>query len=238
MQRLKSALTALAVGLVLLTALDVAASAATGRAMILGHFNQADHTTVVKNTKKGPALDLRAKKGPALAVNSSQRVKRLNADLLDGKNASDLAASKQTVYVYGGTARVGGFTQILPPQPAGSYLLAYSAQFVGAAGTTANPNTVTCHIVVSTLSGTTSTTKAILAEAQVASVESPPAVSGVGTVAILASDRVALVCTMSRPNQQWSTSALQPIQVTFLHTDGATAIAAPLGRTATKPTAN
>ena len=44
--------------------------------------------------------------------------------------------------------------------------------------------------------------------------------------------KVALVCTMSRPNQQWSTSALQPIQVTFLHTDGATAISAPLGRSA------
>ena len=39
---------------------------------------------------------------------------------------------------------------------------------------------------------------------------------------------------MSRPNQQWSTSALQPIQVTFLHTDGATAISAPLGRSANR----
>ena len=63
------------------------------------------------------------------------------------------------------------------------------------------------------------------------SVESPPAVSGIGTLSLAAGDQVALVCTMSRPNQQWSTSALQPIQVTFLHTDGATAISAPLGRT-------
>ena len=65
-----------------------------------------------------------------------------------------------------------------------------------------------------------------------ASVESPPAVSGVGTLWLAAGDQVALVCTMSRPNQQWSTSALQPIQVTFLHTDGVTAVSAPLGRSA------
>ena len=234
MQRLKSAVTALAVGIVLLAALDWAAAAATGRSMVLGKWNQADQTTTLKNTKNGPALDLRANKGPALAVNSDKRVKKLNADMLDGKDASDLAASKQTVYVYGATSRVGGFTQNLPAQPAGSYLVAYSAQFVGAAGSTASPNTVTCHITVSSVSGTTATTKAVLAEAQVASVESPPAVSGVGTLGLAAGDQVALVCTMSRPNQQWSTSALQPIQVTFLHTDGATAISAPLGRSANR----
>jgi hypothetical protein len=233
-QRLRSALTALAVGIVLLAALDWAAAAATGRPMVLGRWNQSTHTTTLKNTTQGPALTLKSKKGPALAVNSSKRVKNLNADTLDGKNASELAASKQTVYVYGATSRVGGFTQNLPTQPAGSYLVAYSAQFVGAAGSTANPNTVTCHIVVSALSGTTAVTKVVLAEAQVASVESPPAVSGVGTVGLVAGDQVALACTMSRPNQQWSTSALQPIQVTFLHTDGAAAIAAPLGRSGAK----
>ena len=53
MQRLKSALTALAVGIVLLAALDYAASAATGHGMVLGHWNQADHKTVLKNTKQG-----------------------------------------------------------------------------------------------------------------------------------------------------------------------------------------
>ncbi|HET9998531.1 MAG TPA: hypothetical protein VFQ17_13525 [Nocardioides sp.] len=233
MQRIKSGLTALAVGIVLLAALDWAAAAATGQSLVLGKWNQAGQTTTIKNVGNGPALDIRAK-GPALEVHNTKRIKHLNADKLDGKDAADLAASKQKVYVYGATSRVGGFTQNLPAQPAGSYLVAYSAQFVGAAGSTANPNTVTCHITVSSVSGTTATTKAVLAEAQVASVESPPAVSGVGTLGLAAGDQVALVCTMSRPNQQWSTSALQPIQVTFLHTDGATAISAPLGRSANR----
>ena len=232
MQRLKSAITALAVGIVLLAALDWAAAAATGRATILGTWNQADHTTTMKNTQKGPALDLRANKGPALAVNNSKRIKKLNADELDGMNASDLAASKQSVYIYGATGRVGGFTQALPVQEPGSYLVAFSAQFVGAAGSLANPNTVTCHIVVSELSGTTLITKGIVAEGQVASIESPPAVSGTGSVVLGASDSISLQCTMSRPNQQWSTSALQPIEVTVLHTDGTKTFAAPLGKLA------
>ena len=138
MQRIKSGLTALAVGIVLLAALDWAAAAATGQSLVLGKWNQADQTTTIKNVGSGPALDIRAK-GPAIAVHNANRIKNLNADKLDGKDAEDLAASKQTVYVYGATSRVGGFTQNLPAQPAGSYLVAYSAQFVGAAGSLGQP---------------------------------------------------------------------------------------------------
>ena len=123
MQRIKSGLTALAVGIVLLAALDWAAAAATGQSLVLGKWNQADQTTTIKNVGSGPALDIRAK-GPALEVHNTNRIKNLNADKLDGKDAADLAASKQTVYVYGATSRVGGFTQNLPAQPAGSYLVA------------------------------------------------------------------------------------------------------------------
>ena len=110
MQRIKSGLTALAVGIVLLAALDWAAAAATGQSLVLGKWNQADQTTTIKNVGSGPALDIRAK-GPAIAIHNANRIKNLNADKLDGKDAADLAASKQTVYVYGATSRVGGFTQ-------------------------------------------------------------------------------------------------------------------------------
>ena len=229
-RRLTSALTALAVGIVLLTALDWAASAATGHSMVLGRWNQADHTTTLRSTGHGPALTLKARKGPALAVNNGKRVQHLNADRVDGKDAADLAATKQNVYIYSATGRVGGFTQPLPTQAPGGYLVAYSAQFVGAAGTTASPNTVTCHIVVSRPSGAGSVVVGIVAEGQVSSVESPPAVSGTGSLVVGATDQLALSCTMSRPNQQWSTSALQPIEVTLLHTDGTHVLGAPLGR--------
>lgn len=224
---------ALCVGIVLLAGLDWAASAATGQSLVLGHWNQADRTTTVKNADKGPALTLKAKKGPALAVNSDKRVKHLNADMVDGKSAGDLAASRQSIYLYNAASRVGGFDQLLPAQAPGSYLVAYSAQFVGAAGTSANPNTVSCHLVVASV--TTGATKGVVAEAQVSSVETPPAVSGVGSLVLGTDDKVTLSCTMSRPNQQWSTSATQPIQVSFLHTDGSNVLVAALGRTAMRP---
>lgn len=231
MQRLKSALTALAVGLVLLTALDFAASAATGRAMILGRFNQADHTTIVKNTKKGPALDLRVKKGPALAVNSAKRVKRLNADRLDGLDASQLRASRLNVYLYGTAGHTGGFSQAVPSQATGSYLMSYSIQLVGAAGTVANPNTIACRLVVATVVGTQLVTKAIVGETTVTSVGTPPSLSGSGALVLAAGDLLRFGCSMTRNDQKWSTTATQPIQVSLLHTDGSGVFAGLLGKT-------
>src|SRR5580765_453786 len=108
-RRLTSALTALAVGIVLLTALDWAAAAATGRSMVLGHWNQTDHTTTLKNTGHGPALTRKAKRGPALAINSSKRVKNLNADKLDGLSSATFKTNRNTVFQWSATSHTGGF---------------------------------------------------------------------------------------------------------------------------------
>jgi hypothetical protein len=231
MQRLKSALTALAVGLVLLTALDYAASAATGRSMVLGHWNQADHKTVLKNTKQGVALDLRTKNGPVLKVNNSKRIKKLNADRVDGLNASQLRASRQNIYLWGTASHTGGFSQAVPAQAPGSYLMSYSIQLVGAAGTVANPNTIACRVVVATLVGTQLVTKAIVGETTVTSVGTPPSLSGSGAVILTAGDQLRFGCSMTREDQKWSTTATQPIQVSFLHTDGSNVLAGLLGKT-------
>ena len=83
MQRIKSGLTALAVGIVLLAALDWAAAAATGKSLVFGKWNQAGQTTTLKNAGSGPALEMRAK-GPAIAVRNTERIKNLDADQLDG----------------------------------------------------------------------------------------------------------------------------------------------------------
>ena len=93
MQRIKSGLTALAVGIVLLAALDWAAAAATGQSFVLGKWNQADQTTTIKNVGSGPALDIRAK-GPAIAIHNANRIKNLNADKLDGKSEEDFLPSR------------------------------------------------------------------------------------------------------------------------------------------------
>jgi hypothetical protein len=232
MQKLKSGLTALAVGIVLITALDWAAAAATGRPAILGHWNQAGHTTTIKNTAKGPALSLRSAKGPALAVNNGKRVKRLNADKLDGLTGSDYKTNRNTIFQWSVATHTGGFTQAIPAQPAGSYLASFSVQLNGAAGDPANPNVINCRIIQNGLSGTVTFQKAVLAETQVTSVATPPALNGTAPLVLASGDSLALDCTMSRNNQQWSTTQYQPVTVNLLRTDGSFVYAAPLGRTA------
>jgi hypothetical protein len=230
MQRLKSALTALAVGIVLLTALDFAASAATGHAMILGKWNQADHKTVLKNTKQGVALDLRTKNGPVLKVNNSKRIKKLNADKLDGMTGADYKTNRNTLYYWATPAHTGGFSQVLPAQAPGSYLITYSVQLTGAAGDPANPTVINCRVVQSGVSGATIFDKSIIGESTVTSVGTPPALNGTGPAILAAGDSLRLSCTMTRNNQQWSTTPLQPLIVNLLRTDGTNLYGGVLGR--------
>ena len=219
MQKLKSGLIALTVGIVLLAALDWAASAATGRATILGKWNQADHTTTIKNTKSGAALDLRAKNGPALKVNNDKRIKNLNADKLDGLSSGDLQANRNNTYQWSATDHTGGFSVVLPQQVAGSYLVSFSLELNGAAGTLDNPNIISCRINQSTTVGV-DTLKAVLADTQLTSVETPPALNGSSPLVLAAGDVLELNCTMTRNGQVWSTPAKQPIVVNLLRTDG------------------
>lgn len=98
---------ALAVGLavmlaVLLGVATTALAAAPGDPFRLGRLNVIDRISVLRGESNGPmlrvfnrgnspALDLRTKAGkPPLTVNSAARVPRLNADKVDGKDASQL----------------------------------------------------------------------------------------------------------------------------------------------------
>ena len=233
MQKIKSGLVALTVGIVLLAALDWAASAATGRAFVLGRWNQADHTTTLKNTAQGPALDLRSKKGPALKVNNGKRIKKLNADKLDGLTGKSYKANRNTIYAWSVTAHTGGFTQAIPTQAPGSYLITFDVQLAGAAGDPGNPNVINCRIIQNGVSGTVAFQKAVLGEAQVTSVGTPPALNGTSPLIVSEGDSLALSCTMTRNAQQWSTTQYQPVLVNLLRTDGSYVYTAPLGRTAT-----
>jgi hypothetical protein len=65
------------------------AYAATGGTFVLGKSNVASTTTALTRTTVGAPLSLVAKAGSApLAVNSTVKVGRLNADLLDGKDST------------------------------------------------------------------------------------------------------------------------------------------------------
>ena len=127
-----------------------AASAATGRPTILGQWNRADHTTTIKNTKSGAALDLRAENGPALKVNNDKRVKNLNADKLDGLSSGDFLTVRNNTYQWSATDHTGGFEVAIPDQVPGSYVVSYAVQLGGAAGSPDNPNVINCSISQST----------------------------------------------------------------------------------------
>lgn len=62
-----------------------AAYAATGGTFVLGKANSANAATSITRTTTGPALSANVKAGSApIAVNSTTKVSKLNADLLDG----------------------------------------------------------------------------------------------------------------------------------------------------------
>jgi len=89
--RVRSVVSTLAVGLMLVVGIDYVSYAATGQSMVLGKANKASEVTVLKRTTPGPALKLSVKPGSApLAVNRGTKVRRLNADRLDGLDSTDL----------------------------------------------------------------------------------------------------------------------------------------------------
>jgi hypothetical protein len=172
--------------------------------MILGQLNRADQTTILRNTEHGPALDLRSSTGPALKVNSGKRVKNLNADMLDGLEAADLQANRNATYQWDAIEHPGDILQAVPDQPPGSYLVTWAAQLNGASGTPAAPNIISCRITQEDTSGAVPFVKAVMAEDQLTSVGTPPALNGATTT--------------------------QPIVVNLLRVDGSAATSAPLGK--------
>ena len=105
----KGALAAVAAAAVLVGGVDVVTYAATGDSLILGRTNASHRTTELIKRGPGPALSLktRGNKEPSLRVSSDAKVRRLNADKLDGRHAWQLD-TKAVSY------RVGEMGDVLP----------------------------------------------------------------------------------------------------------------------------
>ena len=102
-------ITVLLAVLVLLAGANLAAYAANGGPVLLGKANKAAGTTTIKTTGKGAALKLTSKKNKApLAVSNSTKVKKLNADLVDGLSGPSL---QNQSFVYLLSASAPGATQ-------------------------------------------------------------------------------------------------------------------------------
>jgi hypothetical protein len=140
-------ITVLLAVVLLVGAANLGAFAATGGPLLLGKSNTATKTTKLKTTGNGAALALKTKAGkPPLKVSSTGKVKRLNADLVDGL---DSEALKTKTYVY--DLAVTGATQSyvtfgLPGLPPGRYIasLSISALATGA------PSGVGCFVISGT----------------------------------------------------------------------------------------
>ena len=87
----RASVTTIAAATILVGGANLAAYAASGHPLILGHSNSAGTTTKLKNLGRGPALSLNsARSVPPLVVNSSKMVRHLNANKVGGLTVSQL----------------------------------------------------------------------------------------------------------------------------------------------------
>lgn len=111
---------------VLVGVANIAAYAATGGPFKLGLTNKADQTSTLVNTGNGPALKLKTKPAaPPLAVTSSKKVARLNADSLDGLDSSRLT-NRAYRFTFPNTTASGYKYWSFPGLPAGQYSMSYT----------------------------------------------------------------------------------------------------------------
>ncbi len=126
MSRLKTALSVTVIAALLVVAADYASYAATGQSLLLGRRNTADQVTVLKRTTDGAALKVRtsSKTDSPFVVNGHGKVKHLNADRLDGKNAKQIAPHVLQ-YTVNTTSGISNSVAFDVPVPAGTYLASY-----------------------------------------------------------------------------------------------------------------
>ncbi len=120
---------------------NLAAYAANGRPLLLGKINKETRSATVKNTGAGPALKLKTRRSaPPLAVNSSKKVTRLNADKLDGLNAKALQTHSR-IYSLPPQAGVSDFAFDMGLAPG-----VYQVSFSVVAAMSATGATINCYL--------------------------------------------------------------------------------------------
>ncbi|WP_193607595.1 hypothetical protein [Nocardioides lijunqiniae] len=112
---------------------DLATYASNGDSLLLGRLNKAGKVTTIKRTSGGPVLALKGRPGaPPMTVSSTKKVARLNADLVDGFDASALQ-TRVTTYTMA-PLPAGDFLRWNLPLAPGTYLTSWSAQLNGSTG--------------------------------------------------------------------------------------------------------
>ncbi len=137
--RLRTLLVVLLAAITVAAGVNLTAQAAGGKGkpVIAGKVTKSGKLTTVQRTKNGPALRLRTKAGaPPLAVTSTAKVAKLNADQVDGQEA-DALLTRTFAYRLpeGGTPAVSK-SAAFPDLPDGTYLVDYQVTLDGDAAFT------------------------------------------------------------------------------------------------------
>ena len=129
MQKFKTFLTVIGAVTILVLAANSAVYAATGGKFILGKTNKAGAVSTLKRTTSGPALNLvtKSSSNAPMTVNGRGKVANLNADLVDGKNATDLGVRTRVYRQALSLSNVSEFNVTMPSVSPGTYLIAYDA---------------------------------------------------------------------------------------------------------------
>jgi len=191
--RLRTGLAAIGAAALLIGGINVASDAAgAAKPLLLGKNNKATKTTKL-TAKKGPALSLKSKKGPALAVNTTDLVKNLNADSVDGKGVDELEPTLYTATL-GANGVTGGATPIIVQTttlPAGSYQVTMGGYFDVGTG-----DHVQCAVIDLTkyLASGGSDPSSVFAVAEAD--DSVNTTSGSGIATVVAGNRFAFFCVL------------------------------------------
>lgn len=104
--RIRTGMAAIGAAAVLVAGIGAVGYASNGDALLLGKGNKSTKSTKITNKKSGPVLKLKTKSGPALSVNTTDKIANLNADLLDGKSVEVIDPMSQLFAI--GTAGATG----------------------------------------------------------------------------------------------------------------------------------
>ena len=196
----------------LVVGFDYATYAVTGDSLLLGRTNHADSTTTLERGGRGPALSLKTSghKSPSLRVSSPARVPRLNADLLDGRNAAALAtrAVSFRAGARGDVVAGAGFWSVdVTP---GIYQVSFTAFVVPDAVTPGSTVDVICGVADLNTIGPNTTV--YTANSAAYSNQFPTLMSGADTVRIRKGAAPGIVCTTSTSS---NFTLFKPVKATF-----------------------
>jgi hypothetical protein len=227
--RLKSVLAALGIAAALVLALDYASFAATGKSALLGRLNKANKVTAFQRTSNGPAVKFLTNAGqPPFAVNRSTKVPALNADLLDGKDASAFATRSTTKVLRYRTDGPASSTHTFPlgTLSPGFYQVGYTVNMGGASATSATPVWGACHVHQVVSNGLVrSSLQASASSSSTGSSSNEIALSATGVIDAAEGATPVLICIASKT---WVTSSPGfpnrdiPVQITVTRLESPT----------------